>query len=120
MHLESKELARRGEALAARYLEERGYQIVARNWRVRGGEIDLIATAGEQIVFIEVKTRSGRGFPAAEGVDGRKQHRIRALALQWLSQARLHGSPVRFDVLAVYMARTPPYAARVEHLEGAF
>lgn len=120
MRLAPIELARRGEALAATLLEEKGYLIIDRNRRLRGGEIDLIARDGNRVVFVEVKTRSGTAFPPAEGVDGRKQHRLRALARQWLWEEGQQGAACRFDVVAVHMQRHPPYAARAEHLEGAF
>ena len=56
------DLGRRGEALAAAYLEVRGYRIIDRNWRCAQGEIDLVATINERVVFVEVKTRSGLGY----------------------------------------------------------
>lgn len=113
-------LGQRGEALAARYLRRRGYTIVARGQRVRGGEIDLIAVDGRTLVFVEVKTRTSdhAGHPA-EAVDAAKQRRLTRLALAYLQRHELMGYPVRFDVVAVTwpaVRRTP----KIEHFPGAF
>lgn len=97
------QLGRDGEAAAAQWYERRGYEVLARNWRCRDGELDLVVANTESIVFCEVKTRSTTAFgSAAEAVDWRKQRRIRRLAAIWLSDAaRKRGSTVRFDVAAV-------------------
>jgi putative endonuclease len=98
-----QDFGREGEARAARFLEERGYRIVARNVRADRVEIDLIARRGRVLAFIEVKSRraSAHGL-AAEAVDVRKQRRLRRGALAWLSnhpeEARRCGQQ-RFDVV---------------------
>jgi putative endonuclease len=67
------ELGRRGEDLAASYLESHGLVVLSRNWRCREGELDLVLTDGEQVVVCEVKTRAGTGFGTpAEAVDDEK------------------------------------------------
>jgi putative endonuclease len=108
-----------GERVAVRYLLAAGMQILARNWRCRAGEIDIVARDGPTIVFCEVKTRRGTAFgPPAEAVDPAKVRRLRTLAAQWFrDNPAVHGE-VRFDVLSVQAARRG--AARVEHLRGAF
>jgi len=116
---DSRELGRAGEELAADHLRSRGYEILARNWHCRDGELDLVVASTELLVVVEVKTRSGRGYgsPAA-AVTGRKAARIRGLALRWRRQQRLRWCPLRFDVIAVDWPPDGP--ARVQHFEGAF
>jgi putative endonuclease len=109
------DVGRAGEDAAAAWYEHRGYRVLDRNWRVRAGEIDLVCTSGDVVVFCEVKTRTsprfGRGL---EAVDRRKQQRIRAVALQWLDRAPGHYDQVRFDVADV------DHEGRVEVVEGCF
>ena len=104
-----KALGREGEERAARHLEARGYQIVARNVRAERVEIDLIARDRNALVFIEVKTRRrssadafGHHGAAAEAVDARKQARLRRGAASWLRahpEMRRGRQGVRFDVV---------------------
>ena len=86
---------------AARFLERQGLTIVARNYRTRLGEIDLVAMEGEVLVFVEVRMRSSARFGgAAESISGRKQARIAAAAGHFL--ARFRQAPrCRFDVVLV-------------------
>jgi putative endonuclease len=116
-HTDRAELGRRGEALACARLTAAGLRIVARNWRCRLGELDVVAEAPGLLVFCEVKTRRGAGYgtPAA-AVDAAKQAQLRRLA-----GAYLHATPhapcrVRFDVVTVVWPRRGQ--PRVEHLEG--
>jgi putative endonuclease len=93
-----------GEDLACRELERRGYAIVARRYRQRGGEIDIIARDGVTVVFVEVKTREHREYgDAVEGVTAMKQRRITRLALGYLAQHRLTERPCRFDIVSIHM-----------------
>jgi putative endonuclease len=91
-----------GERRAAWFYRLRGYAIVARNARFRGGEIDLIVRRGRTLVFVEVKTRqsltAGAGYDA---VDRRKQQQLVSLASQWLAH-REHRGEVRYDVLSLF------------------
>jgi putative endonuclease len=94
----------RGEDRAASWYEAAGYRVVARNWRCREGEIDLIATRGDTLVICEVKARSSLAYGhPAEAVTPAKQRRLRTLARRWLAEAKLPGpiDVVRFDVAAV-------------------
>ena len=96
-------LGRFGEDSAARWYEERGYRILARNWRVREGELDLVVARDRVLVFCEVKTRSSTRFgSAAEAVDVRKQRQVRAVARRFLAE-EVGRAPaaIRFDVAAV-------------------
>ena len=93
-----------GEDRAAAWYRSQGYEVVARNWRCRDGELDLICARGRQLVVCEVKTRSSLAFGhPAEAVTRTKQLRIRGLASRWLAEGLAPFSPaeVRFDVAAV-------------------
>jgi putative endonuclease len=90
---------RAGEDAAAALLEAHGYRIVARNVRLPGGEIDIIARDGDVVVFVEVKARASAAYGSAVGaVDARKRATLRAVASDWLQVAapRAHA---RFDVV---------------------
>jgi putative endonuclease len=91
-----------GEELAARWYQEHGYTVLARNWRCREGELDLVLVRDGVIVFSEVKTRrSGRYGSPAEAVTLRKQRRLRSLAAQFLREQRQRADRIRFDVVAI-------------------
>ncbi|MDA8165282.1 MAG: YraN family protein [Desulfobacteraceae bacterium] len=111
-------VGRQGEELARRHLERHGYRIIACNYRVRFGEIDLIAEEGETLVFIEVKTRTGptHGHPL-EAVTPAKQRQLARVALEYLSRERGE-RPVRFDVVAVLLNTSGP--PRIEIIRNAF
>lgn len=96
------------EALAARFLERNGLRILARNYRTRQGEVDVIAREGATLVFVEVRARRSAAFGgAAESVDGLKQRRIAAAARHYLG--RLGSEPAcRFDVIAWQGASAEP------------
>ncbi len=114
-----RRLGARGEDAAAAWYEARGHEILDRNWRGEGGEIDLVVAAGSVVVFCEVKTRRSDAFGApAEAVTLVKQARIRRLAAQWLRATRVTAGAVRFDVAAVRAIRG--YAPQVDVLESAF
>ncbi|MFF2056340.1 MULTISPECIES: YraN family protein [Rhodococcus] len=112
-------LGARGEDVAVEFLIDAGLEIVERNWRCRYGELDVVATSGDRIVFVEVKTRSGVGYGSpAESVTFAKQRRIRVLAMQWLTDSGRSWSRVRFDVVAVLIGRDGEPS--VEHFVDAF
>ena len=91
-----------GEAAAARWYVAHGYGVVARNWRCRAGEIDIVARRPGVVVFSEVKTRGSAAFGSgAEAVTWRKQQRLRRLAAAWLAETAVHEPTVRFDVVEV-------------------
>jgi putative endonuclease len=111
-------LGKRGEDLACRELERRGYAIIARRYRVRGGELDVIARDGPTIVFVEVKTRAGAVFgDAAEAVTPLKQSRMTRLAEEYLMRHHLTDCPCRFDVVSISVE---PGETRVEVVQNAF
>ena len=109
-----RELGRKGEDAACRYLEARGWVILARNVVRPGGEIDIVARLGEVIAFIEVKRRSSARYgTGAEAVTPLKQQRIAAVALQYAQEHDLLDAPLRFDVIEIN-----PDGLR--HIESAF
>lgn len=115
----SQRFGRFGEEVATQHLRAEGAEILARNWRCRDGEIDIIARHGDVLVFCEVKTRGGPGYGSGpEAVAGRKAARVRRLAVRWLAENPHPPAVIRFDVLAVY--REPRGTMRVDHRRGAF
>lgn len=103
-----------GEDLAAAWYAERGYEVVARNWRCRDGELDLIVTDGRSLVFCEVKARSSLAFGSPlEAVTHAKRQRIRRLAARWLDEHPGRARSIRFDVVGVL-------DGRLDVVEGAF
>ena len=113
-------LGKIGEDLACRELERRGYAIVARRYRRRGGELDIVARDGPTVVFVEVKTRDGRWFGgAAEAVTGLKRRRIVQLALEYLTRHQLSECPCRFDVVSIQLEAGRPVIELYRNAFGA-
>jgi putative endonuclease len=114
-----RELGRLGEQLADARLRAAGLRVVARNWRCREGETDLVAAGQGLLVFCEVKARRGDGYgtPAA-AVTAAKQARLRRVAAAYLAANPTVPSRVRFDVVTVTWPRG--HRPVVDHLEGAF
>jgi putative endonuclease len=95
-------LGKHGEKLACEELERRGYAIVARRYRRRGGEIDIIAMDGPTVVFVEVKMRSGSEFGSgADAVTWAKRRRMTAVATDFLVRQGLLQRPCRFDIISI-------------------
>jgi putative endonuclease len=114
----ARELGRAGEAAAEEHLRRLGCTILARNYRCRGGEIDLVVSDGATIVFVEVKTRKSQAYGSPlEAVDPRKQHRLAVAAHHFILSRRCGGHPARFDVIGVgWHAEIP----QIEHVRNAF
>lgn len=112
------ELGALGEQVAVEYLTGLGLRVVARNWRCRYGELDVIAAENDgTLVFVEVKTRTGDGFGGLEqAVTPQKVRRIRRLAAIWLSGQNTCWSQVRIDVIGVRVGRRP--TPELLHLRG--
>ena len=107
-----------GEDLACQELERLGYAILARRYRIRGAEIDIVASDGPTVVFVEVKARDSHQFgEAAEAVTWRKRQRIVAAAKHYVMQHRVHDCPCRFDVVSVHVEDELP---RIEVFQNAF
>ena len=109
---------KRGEDLAAAFLAENGYRILARNWRCSLGEIDIIAAEGTELVFVEVKSRTSDLFGAPElSVNPRKQKKLASLALCYITEQSYHNRDASFDVVTVTFRGTVP---RIELIRNAF
>ena len=102
-----------GEIRAEQMLAQKGYTILARNYVLPGSEIDLIATDGRVIAFIEVKARTGRYATGREAVTIAKQKRICKGAVYYLMRNGLMNRQARFDVIEIQ-------GERVTHIENAF
>lgn len=113
------ELGRRGEDLAARFLEDAGYRLIERNWRCRQGEIDIVAERDDTIVFVEVKTRSSLAFGHPfEAITASKLSRLRGLAGAWCAEHSPSATRIRVDAIAVLAPRGR--RPEIEHLLGVF
>lgn len=111
------DFGRRGEELAARYLIDRDYSILERNWRDDHREIDIIAEFAGEIVFVEVKTRSSEAIiTARDAVDQSKQELIIKAAEAYMREKRLW-NPWRYDIITI-VGYTPPY--QLHHYRYAF
>jgi putative endonuclease len=106
-----------GERLAERRLREQGFVVLERNWRCELGELDLVCRDGDDLVVVEVKTRSSELFGSPlEAVTDRKAARLRRLAARWLAEHPFAPTGVRVDVVGVLLPQRG--SARVEHLRG--
>jgi putative endonuclease len=130
-----RRLGAKGERLAAQYLEARGCEVIARNFRTRFGELDLVARDERFLVFCEVKTRIVRAIGGPPGMPGpanplgpfasigsRKQRQVRAMAREWLAQGLLEGArppEIRFDAIGISFDARGRLLS-LEHLEAAF
>jgi putative endonuclease len=102
MTMQRQHLGKWGEDRAVRELEQRGYAILARRYRTRHGEIDIVADHGGTIVFVEVKARRGpENGGAAAAVTTHKQQRLASMAVDYLARHRATNRPCRFDVVAI-------------------
>jgi len=109
----------RGEDLAAAFLQSSGLKIIERNYRCKGGEVDIVAKDGNTFVFVEVKTRKTLTYGVPQlAVTPFKQRQISKAALTWLSRQRLHDVPARFDVIAIILEGN--YRHQIDHISNAF
>jgi putative endonuclease len=110
-------LGRRGEQLAAQYLERAGFRILDRNWRCAEGEIDIVAAERRVLVVCEVKTRSGVGYGSPlDAITRAKRSRLRRLAIRWLVAHGVLFDEVRIDVIGLLRDRSGQFT--VEHVRG--
>jgi len=119
MTVARQQLGHSGEDLAARHLQQSGYDILNRNYRTRLGEVDIIARDGDTLVFVEVKVRRNSNFGSAKAaVTAAKQRRLSMVALQYLkSPAGRRFTGARFDVVAVDLQGDE---TRIELVRSAF
>ncbi|MCA1839341.1 MAG: YraN family protein [Actinomycetota bacterium] len=114
----NQELKNESEQQAADLLERLGMRILARNYRLRFGEIDLVAIDGDTLTFVEVKARTNNGMiDPFEAVDHAKQKKLRRLAAAFIALERPHFVDCRFDVVSV-LKTDPPQPP--QHLIDAF
>lgn len=108
-----------GERVAASHLESKGYLILERNWRTREGEIDIIASRDDELIFVEVRSRRGRsmGVPE-ESITGRKASHVRAAASAYLLEHPEAPPNQRIDVVALELD-VKGRVLRVEQIENA-
>ena len=123
--MNTKQIGDHGEAIAAAYLERKGYTILERQYRFQRAEVDLICfqptveySEGGELVFVEVKTRTSiqYGLPEEAITEAKKRNMMRA-AEAYIHETRLEGSPGRFDVIAVFLGHGEP---QIRHFENAF
>jgi putative endonuclease len=96
-----KKLGAHGEDLVERYLNTQGFSIIAKNFSIRGGEVDIIAKKNDLLVFVEVKTRSNNYFNTSEVITPSKQKKIVLTAKHFISQQKISEMIYRFDVALV-------------------
>ena len=110
-----------GEDATADSYRRRGYHVMVRNWRCSIGEIDLVLTRGDTLVFCEVKSRRGSGFGGGyEAVNARKRQKLRALAQTFLVVHGINPHAIRFDVASVVVGSGPSASTQVEVFQDAF
>jgi putative endonuclease len=110
-------LGGRGEDVAVAHLERVGMHVLARNWRCRHGELDIVARDGAALVFCEVKTRRGLAFgPPLAAITEAKRARLRRLASAYLAEQGRHRGPIRFDGVGIVWHASG--RLEVEHVQG--
>ena len=113
-----KRTGKKGEDIAVAYLISRGYRIVERNYKCPLGEIDIVARDGDEIVFVEVKSRKSEEFGDPQLAVGlKKQKKVSRISLAYLKEKHLYPCNARFDVVAIKMR---PDGSTVELIQNAF
>ncbi len=109
-----------GEKIAVNYLKKHGYNILARNFKLKCGEIDIIAKDREYICFIEVKTRTSNAFAEPfESVGYKKEEKLFNLAQIWLSIHKADDALCRFDIVSVLLNENFK-VKEIKHIKDAF
>lgn len=113
-----KKIGELGEQLSKKYLIDKGYNILASNYRTKLGEIDIVAQKNEVVAFIEVKTRKSTAFGLPrESVNYRKQLTLHRLAQQYILHKKIRDCSFRFDVIEVLWIQD---SYQINHIENAF
>jgi putative endonuclease len=116
--MENKELGKKGEETALRFLKKRGYRIIEKNYVCKMGEMDIIAREKDTLAFIEVKTRTTTEFgPPQLAVTSSKQRQLSKVALNYLKEKKLEDVKARFDVVAILIR---PKGEEIELIKDAF
>lgn len=109
----------KGETLAAEYLEKKGYKIIERNFRTRFGEVDIICSDGQILVFVEVKTKIGHDFGEPEEmVNKRKLSQVKTMGEVYLQDNNLD-CPCRVDVVAIVLQNNGS-VEKLEHYQAVY
>jgi putative endonuclease len=116
--MQKKELGKKGEELALRFLKKKGYRIIEKNYICKMGEMDIIAKEKDTLAFIEVKTRTSTTFgPPQLAVNPKKQSQMSKVALNFLKEKKLEDVKARFDVVAILLGQK---GEEVELIRDAF
>jgi len=115
---EHNEIGLKGEEVAALFLEQKGYIILEKNWRIQKAEIDIIAMFRGILICVEVKTRSTDYFGEPYEFIGRKKMRMMVDALVYYAQKKGHDDEIRFDVISIVSFH--PQSHRIMHQKDAF
>jgi putative endonuclease len=116
--MQKKELGKKGEEIAIRFLKKKGYRILERNYVCKMGEMDIIAREKDTLAFVEVKTRTSTAFgPPQLAVTLTKQMQLSKVALYFLKEKKLEDVKARFDVVAILLK---PQGEEIELIKDAF
>jgi len=116
--IEAHAVGKAGEGRAEAYLQSKGYQIQATNWRAGKAEIDIIARKDGMLIFVEVKTRTSLAFGGPqEALSPSQQNRLAFAATVYMEEAGFEGE-IRFDLISIYWP--PGRAGRLDHMEDVF
>jgi len=114
----NRQVGKKGEEAALRFLKRKGYRILQKNYVCKMGEVDLIAKENDTLVFIEVKTRTSTTFgPPQLAVNAAKQVQLSQAALCFLKENKLEDVRARFDVIAILLG---PEGEKIELIQDAF
>ena len=116
--MQKKELGKKGEEVALRFLKKKGYRIIEKNYVCKMGEMDIIAKEKDTLAFVEVKTRTSMEFgPPQLAVNSSKQRQLSKVALNYLNEKRLNDVKARFDVVAILLG---PKKEEIDLIKDAF
>ncbi|HAC16467.1 MAG TPA: YraN family protein [Bacteroidetes bacterium] len=119
--MKTVEKGRIAEDLACRFLSESGLQIVDRNYRFKNAEVDIVAYDGDEIVFVEVRSKKSIHFGRPEEtVDMQKQKSVKQASESWIFENRIEDVGVRFDVIAVVTDYETATKLEITHFRNAF
>jgi putative endonuclease len=116
--MQKKELGKKDEEVALRFLKKKGYRIIEKNYVCKLGEMDIIAKEKDTLAFIEVKTRTTTEFgPPQLAVNSSKQRQLSKVALNYLKEKHLEEVKARFDVVAILLEQEKE---KIELIKDAF
>ena len=117
----NKTIGEEGELMALAYLKKNKYTILRKNFRVKGGEIDIIASSGKRLCFFEVKTRTSKAFGNPEdAVSYDKMRKMTRAAQTYLCYNKIEYNEIQFDILAISLDEKNPIFHIPNAFEGSF